>query len=122
MLLVDACGAVATAMATYFLLASERLRTGLPPAVLTGMAVAALAFAIFDIVCLLLKRNATDALRVIACCNLLYCGIAGVLLILFWKDVTALGLVYFAVEIAIVVSISIWEWRLAGRTEVKSLN
>ncbi|XZE33458.1 hypothetical protein SH501x_004242 [Pirellulaceae bacterium SH501] len=115
MLILDAMGAAATSFATHFLLASERVRTGLPTGTLTVLALAALSFAIFDLVSLAIARSLAIPLRWIACCNLTYCLLTLALVVLHRNTVTPLGLVYFFSEIAIIVPLACWEWRLAGR-------
>lgn len=66
LLLLDAVGALNTSLATYFLLAAERWKTGLPTGILTAMALAALGFAIWDVVSILGVIEARVGLRVIS--------------------------------------------------------
>ncbi len=54
LLQLDAFGAGLTALTTFFLLAGERINTGLPSESLVAMSVVAASFLCFDIVALLL--------------------------------------------------------------------
>jgi hypothetical protein len=112
-LLFDAVGATATAFATIFLLAQERIRTGIPAEYLYAMGLAAACFACFDAASLWLHWNSSVSLRIIACANLVYCGLAFVCLYSHRTSLTSLGLAYFCIEIPIVAALAIWEWRIA---------
>jgi hypothetical protein len=115
LLVLDAVGALNTSMATYFLLAAERWKTGLPTGILSWMALVALGFAIWDMVSILGFLKPRDGLRVISCCNLLYCLTVMALLVVFRSQITWGGWAYFGLEIAVIVPLAIWEWTVAGR-------
>ncbi|AMV32598.1 hypothetical protein VN12_10770 [Pirellula sp. SH-Sr6A] len=115
LLVLDAVGALNTSLATYFLLGAERWKTGLPIGILTAMSLAALGFAIWDMVSLLGVIEARVGLRVISGANLLYCFMAVVLLVIYRSDVTWEGVGYFGLEIAVILPLAVWEWIVAGR-------
>jgi hypothetical protein len=115
LLLVDAVGAAVTAFATYFLLAAERLETGIPTWLLQLLAIVALSFVSFDVVALNRRIDPAVSLRVIAGLNLSYCMIVLASLYVCRRVVTELGWAYFCVEIIIVISLATLELKLAAQ-------
>ena len=120
LLLLDFMGAIATSLATMFLLASfllasERLPTGLPTWLLYLMALVAAGLACFDIAAITLSLDVAIALGIIAVLNLSYCIAVLIVLWVYRRDVTELGFVYFCIEIAIVLPLAAWEWTISRR-------
>jgi len=114
-LLLDLFGAIATSLATSFLLASERLPTGLPTWLLYSMALVAAGFACFDAAAITLSFDVSIALARIAVLNLSYCIAVLIALWVYRQDVTELGFVYFCIEICIVLPLAAWEWTISRR-------
>lgn len=115
LLKLDAVGAISTAVATYFVLASEILKTGLPSLFLQAMAAVALGFAGFDVIALLMRSRTGVALRIIASLNLAYCVAMMLGILIHRATVTSMGLAYFFTEIAIVGLLAFWEISIAAR-------
>jgi hypothetical protein len=115
LLLLDAAGAGVTAWATYFLLAAERLSTGLPAGLLVSLAIVAACFACYDLVAFFCGFDPAISLRVIACLNVSYCVVVMVALYKYRDQATSLGFAYFFTETALVVSLASWEWMIASR-------
>lgn len=115
LLILDAIGAAVTALATYYLLAGERLKTGLPVELCYALAAIALAFSFFDIAALYARIDPSIALRIIACANVSYCILVVALLTINRATVTQLGLAYFCIEAAVVLSLAVLEWKVASR-------
>lgn len=115
LLFLDGVGATMTAIATAYLLAGQRIETGLPIGILYTMAFVALCFGGFDFCVLYGRTEPGIGLRAIAVANLCYCLVTMLFLYLFRSSVTGLGFAYFCIEIPIVVSLAIWEGIVALR-------
>jgi len=115
LLLVDAFGAALTAFATVYLLAEERIRTGMPVGLLYTMAIVAACFVCFDLVAFRRRYDPAIPLHFIACANLSYCILVAASLYVYRASVTSLGLAYFCIEIPIVISLAVLEWNIASR-------
>ena len=114
-LILDLMGAIVTSLATIFLLASERLPTGLPTWLLYLMALVAIGFVCFDAAAFALFYNLAIALATIAYLNLSYCVTVVFILCVYRRDVTELGFFCFCIEIAIVLPLAAWEWKISRR-------
>ena len=116
LLLLDFVGATMTSLTTGLLLATEILPIGLPSWLLFAMSLVAACFACFDIACYLLVRERAWPLAVIGMLNLGYCF--GVLTIcsIYFRELSTLGIIYFAGEAAIVVPLACWELWIASRS------
>lgn len=119
LLLLDFFGALATSLGTGLLLATEVIATGLPTVVLIVMSLVACGFAIFDIVAYRFVRRTAISLAVVALLNLSYCVAVVILCTMYAQQVTKLGLLYFAIEVPVVLLIVCWELAIA-RAELKS--
>ena len=106
-------------MATGLLLATEVIATGLPSTILLIMSLIACSFAIFDIVAYLFVQRTAIALAVVALLNLSYCVAVVILCTMYAQQVTRLGLLYFAIEVPVMLLIVSWELAIA-RAELKS--
>lgn len=113
LLVVDLFGAMATSFTMLFLLASERLLTGLPSWLLYSMGLIALGFACIDAAAILRFFEASIALAAIAFLNLGYCVMMLIALFVYRASVTELCWVYCCVEIAIVIPLACWELKIA---------
>lgn len=115
LLLIDAIGAIATAISTYALLATGTIQTGFPYGLVCTLAAVALGFSIFDLTAYFLDLDYAFALATIAKLNMAYCFSAMVLLLLYHKNTSYLGIGYFCVESLIVIPLAWWESRIALR-------
>jgi hypothetical protein len=101
--LIDAVGALLTAFLLGVVLSNFQYYFGMPKEILKPLAITAFIFCIYSFSCyFLLKRNWRSFLKAIALANLLYCLCTSILIVLFFEDLTILGLVYFIGEIAVV--------------------
>jgi len=108
-LAIDLFGAIATSLATTFLLASGRMPTGLPTWLLYSSALVALGFACFDVAAIFQFLDARIALATIASLNLSYCLAVLVVVSVYRQDITQFCLFYFCIELAIVIPLAWWE-------------
>lgn len=113
LLVFDAIGAALTGLATGLLLASERVRTGLPTELLYALSIVAFGFMGYDLVSYCFSKDAAKSLRIIALLNLAYCAVVVVSLVAYRSQVTGMGLIYFRVESVIVFALAIWELRVS---------
>jgi len=112
-LVVDLSGAIATTLATVFLLASERLQTGLPSWLLYSMALVAFGFVCVDVAAIFQFLDAPVALATIAYLNVSYCLAVLLVLCVYRMHITKPCLVYFCFEIGIVIPLAWWEWSIS---------
>jgi hypothetical protein len=97
--LLDGLGAFLTAIILFFF----KLYFGIPIKIMSILAIIALIFSMYSLVCFLLKpHNWQSFLKGISIANLLYCVLTFTLLISYWGSVTTLGIIYFFVEIIII--------------------
>lgn len=116
MLMLDWAGAWLTACSICSLLATEIIPTGIPTSLLISMATAAFGFGVVDGVGLIFFRDPRRSLQLIAILNLAYCFFSIGVCLFHTATLTSLGIVYFAVEIAIIIPLSIVEWRIASQS------
>lgn len=119
LLLLDFLGALATSLGTGLLLATEVIATGIPSTILVAMSLIACGFAIFDIVAYRFVQRTARALAVVAMLNLSYCVAVVIVCTMYAQQVTKLGLLYFAIEVPVVLLMVSWELTVA-RAELKS--
>lgn len=104
--LVDAVGAVSTALLLSQLLARFENAFGMDKEILYGLAWAAVAFAVYSFANFLLPRpNWRTFLKGIAIANALYCAVTLALVIFYFGELTWLGIVYFLGEIVVVLAL-----------------
>lgn len=112
--LVDAIGAL---LSTLLLLVVGNFEHmfGVPKYVAYQLAAVTALFAIYSLITFFANPvNWRRYLRVIAVANLLYCCLTLGLLFFYFKKLTAPGIIYFSVEIVIILLLSRLELRLTG--------
>jgi hypothetical protein len=108
--LTDSLGALLTALLLTGLVATFNRYFGMPQNVLYVLASVACGFAVYSACCyFFVPNNCKPYLRFIGICNLLYCCATMTLVIHFYQNLTALGVLYFAVEASIVLTLSMIE-------------
>lgn len=104
---IDLLGAIISVLFLGWILVRYNDLIGMPVNVLYILAAFAMAFAIYDTVCLMtLKEKWKPYLRVIAITNLLYALLSTILMYFHYKGLTKLGVIYFVAEILILIVIS----------------
>ena len=112
--LIDGLGALLSAGMLGLILTSFETSFGMPKDVLYVLAALAGIFSVYSLLCYMISiADRSPFLKVIAVVNLLYCGLTLILVIYFFSQIKVLGMVYFLLEIAIVVTLAVIEWRLA---------
>jgi hypothetical protein len=108
--LVDAVGAVVTAVLLAAVVAQLEQAFGMPSGVVYVLSAIAAGFAVYSFTCHLTRPgNWRRFLRIIAIANLSYCVLTLILIFVYRFEVTALGVAYFVGEIVIVGALAIYE-------------
>lgn len=101
--LIDGLGALLTAFLVGIVLTNFQEYVGMALEILISLALVALVFCTYSLSCfLLLKSGWKPFLIAIATANLLYCVTTTTLLILFFNQLTTLGIMYFLGEIIVI--------------------
>lgn len=88
---------------------------GMPPAFLAALACTAFFMAIYDLSTYhVATRFWRGFLRVIATANVLYSLASIALIIYFFNQLTNLGLIYFVLEVSIILILAMMQFRLAA--------
>lgn len=119
--LIDSLGALLTAFLLFFVLKRFDDYFGMPKHILNYLSVIAFAFFLYSFTChIFLKRNWKTFLKIIITANLLYTFLTFSLVIYHLKILTLLGIIYFILEIIIVLVLVSFEIRtLRAKTEGK---
>ncbi|MBL7706722.1 MAG: hypothetical protein JNM21_14345 [Taibaiella sp.] len=112
--LMDAFGALITAFMLGIIWYNCCPWTGMPPGVLRKLALIALLLCSYSGVCaLLLKKRRSSFIKGMAIANLLYCILTSVLLVIYYTELTILGIIYFVAEL-LVITLLVWlEYKVA---------
>lgn len=101
--LIDSLGAFITAFFLSTVLIRMEKDFGMPRRVLTPLSLLACVYAIYSLGCYFFAgRYWRRFLKLIAIANLIYCCITMVVVLLFYRLLTTIGLVYFLGEIIII--------------------
>lgn len=121
--LVDGLGAALTTFYLYFILRHFYEYFGMPTHILAYLSLIGLAFCVYSMTCFfLLKGIWTPFLRLISIGNLIYCVLTMILVYSHFNDLTKLGLIYFLLEITIIVVIAYIELGVATALENNKRN
>jgi hypothetical protein len=113
--LVDSLGALLSALLLGLVLAQFDKTFGMPQNVLYVLSVIPCIFAVYSFLCFLIKTTYWRFLmKIIATANILYCFLTLGMMVYFHPQLTVLGLLYFTLEIAIVVILACIEWKTAA--------
>lgn len=119
--LIDGLGAVLSAALLGLVLARLEGIFGMPPPVLHGLALLAVVFAVYSFFCFgWLSRQVPPAhdapprdgrpqLKIIALANLTYAALTLGLVLYLYPQISLWGLVYFALELVVVVGLALVE-------------
>ncbi len=114
--LFDSLGALVSAVLLGLVLANFESTFGMPQATVYMLAIIPIPFFFYSLFCFLLyPENWRPYLRLIAIANILYCLLTLSLMFIKHSELTFLGFGYFIGEIIIVVSLAVFELRVAAR-------
>jgi len=114
--LVDSLGGLVSALMLGLFLASFESIFGMPQKTLYFLSFIACIFAIYSFFCFLkLTEHWRLFMKIIALANLLYCCLTIGLIAYLYQKLTILGLIYFILEITIIITLAILELKTASR-------
>lgn len=112
---LDCIGAMISALMLGIFLVEFQDYIGMPKMVLYSLASLALVFAIYSFSCYFIIRTITKShIRIIAYANLFYCSITLLLVVIYFEQMTILGVVYFIGEVPIIAGLAIVEFKTAS--------
>lgn len=112
--LLDSIGAFLTAFLLGFVLAKFQSIVGMPQKTLYFLSALAFVFAIYSLSCYCFVSNKqNNFLRVIIIANILYCCLTTGLIFYNFQTLTVLGLIYFILEIIVIVCLVFIEEKVA---------
>ncbi len=113
--LLDGIGAVLSAFSLGVILIQFKNYFGMPREELFFLALAACFFAAYSLFCYVrTPKNWRPFLRFIAIVNLVYCCITIGLVVLFQSKLTILGMIYFILELIIIIVLVSLEFKIAS--------
>jgi hypothetical protein len=113
--LVDCLGALLSATLLGLVLAKFEMTFGMPQNVIYILAALSCIFALYSFICFVNKSaNWRPLMKIIATANLLYCCLTVGLMVYFYQKLTVLGLIYFVLELIIVIGLACIEWKIAS--------
>lgn len=112
--LVDGIGAALTGSILLTIQKRYVQHIGMPPAILAVFSLIAFVFAGYSIFCFFfVTKNPEPFLAAIAIANFAYCASTVLMVIRHYPVLTALGLAYFIIELLIIFSLAVFEWKAA---------
>lgn len=113
--LIDGIGALVSAIFLGVILVNLKELIGMSENVLILLAIIALIFAGYSFGnAFRMQKNWKKYLKVIATANLLYCILTFCLVVYFSSHLSALGLIYFILEILIIIFLVKLEWEISN--------
>ncbi|MEP3388548.1 MAG: hypothetical protein ABJO02_10195 [Reichenbachiella sp.] len=110
--LLDACGAVVSAVLLGLVLTALEPLIGMPTLILQKLAITACFFAAYSFFCFWrLPENWRPFLKVIAMANFCYCLYTIFLVISLYQVLTPLGIAYFIGELIVIFVLVAFEWK-----------
>lgn len=111
--LVDSFGALLTSISLYFILRNFNAFFGLSKEIFEFLSIIAFAYFVYSISCyFLVKQNWKSFLKVICTANILYCALTFGILVYNYESVSIFGIIYFLVEITIIIGLVSLETKL----------
>ncbi len=108
--LLDGLGALASALLLAGLVAPFEGAFGMPARVAWMLAAVAGVFALYSLCCYFFTGSGWRSfLKVIVAANVLYCGLTVGLVVYFYERLTALGVIYFLLETAVIAGLVMLE-------------
>jgi hypothetical protein len=110
--LIDSFGALLTAILLYFIVRTFNEFFGLPREVTECLSCIALIFFIYSGSCYFFAtQNLKLFLKIVCTANILYCALTFGIILYFYKSMTAFGIIYFSVEIVVIIGLVFLEVR-----------
>lgn len=101
--LIDGLGAMLTSFLLFVVLRKFNEYFGMPITTLTYLSIIAACLCIYSTICyFFLKENWPLFIRIISICNILYCLLTVVLMLVYYSVLTRIGISYFLAEVVTV--------------------
>jgi len=115
--LIDAIGALLSALLLIFLIAQYQSFFGFPSAVALQLSILPMIFFVYSFTCHLVRpvKFFSPLSKTIAGLNVLYCCLSIALVVYFYNQISVFGIFYFSMEKLIVLCLAIWEWKVSVR-------
>lgn len=114
--LIDCLGGVLTALLLGLVLATFETTFGMPRGVLYPLSFMAGTYALYSFVCYrVMPKNWQPYLKIIAFANLAYCCLTLGLIFYFYQQLTVLGIIYFLLEVVIIIGLAVMEFRTIAK-------
>lgn len=111
--LVDSFGALLTSILLYFILRNFNAFFSLSKEIFEFLSIIAFVFFVYSISCyFLVKQNWKLFLKVICSANIVYCVLTFGILVYNYESVSIFGIIYFLVEITIIIGLVSLEKKL----------
>ncbi|WP_299681731.1 hypothetical protein [uncultured Dokdonia sp.] len=121
LLLIDGLGAILSAFMLGIVLVKLESMFGIPPSTLYFLAILPVFFALFDFYCYQRKSNSLGrCLKMIAILNLLYCCLSVGIAFYHIETITIIGWLYILIEILIIITLAVFELKVAKRIAIKN--
>jgi hypothetical protein len=121
--LVDAIGALLSAIFIFIILSYFENQIGIPEKTLIFLIIIAILLSIFSFCCFLIqKNNSKQSLKIISRANILYCILTIITVFAYRHAITRWGLLYFIFEILIIILIVIVELKTMNKLNEKLAN
>lgn len=121
--LLDAIGALLSALFIFIILTYFENQIGVPAKTLIFLIIVAIVLSIFSFCCYLIQnKNLKQNLKVISRANIIYCILTIITLFAYRQVITKLGLLYFIFEIFIIILIVIVELKTINKLNDKWAN
>lgn len=116
--LIDACGAVVSAITLGLVLTSLESLIGMPPEVLQTLAYIACFLFVYSFSCFMrMPENWRPFLKAIALANFTYCLLTITMVIKLYEALTIWGVTYFVMELMVILVLVVYEWKIADTAE-----
>ncbi|MCX2764811.1 hypothetical protein [Aquimarina muelleri] len=117
--LIDGIGAVLSAFLLGVILVRFEHHFGMPIPTLYFLSIFPCLFALYDLICYLLSsEKGTVLIKIIAFLNIAYCFISISSVFKHHQSLTSLGLIYFILELAIIILLITMELKIAFNTKL----
>lgn len=120
--LIDSLGAFLTAFFLFVIMRPFNEYFGMPKTILNNLSLTAICFWAYSTTCLVFHKGLSPTfITIIGCANLLYCVWIALLLIKYFNQLSNIGVLYFFIELVIIICLSLIELKVASEVKKKSI-
>lgn len=120
--LIDSLGAFLTAFFLFVIMRPFNEYFGMPKTILNNLSLTAICFWAYSTTCLVFHKGLSPTfITIIGCANLLYCVWIALLLIKYFNQLSNIGVLYFFIELVIIICLSLIELKVASEVKKKRI-